>query len=86
MKKPRNRCGFWVFSTDIFFGATCCIASPKMISLSDSKVIAGYLPFFQFAAQSSPTLSIAAIVPLLYFFNLWLIPHVPTMPFPKPYL
>ena len=23
MKKPRNRCGFWVFSTDIFFGATC---------------------------------------------------------------
>ena len=23
MKKPRNRCGFWVFSPDIFFGATC---------------------------------------------------------------
>lgn len=21
-KKPRNRCGFWVFGTDIFFGAT----------------------------------------------------------------
>ena len=63
-----------------------CIAPPKKILLSDPKGIAGYLPFFQFAAQSSPTLSIAAIVPLLYFFNLWLIPHVPTMPFPKPYL
>ena len=23
MKKPRNPCGFWVFSPDIFFGATC---------------------------------------------------------------
>ena len=23
MKKPRNRCGFWAFSPDIFFGATC---------------------------------------------------------------
>ena len=23
MKKPRNRCGFQVFSPDIFFGATC---------------------------------------------------------------
>ena len=23
MKKPRNRCGLWVFSPDIFFGATC---------------------------------------------------------------
>ena len=23
MKKPRNRCGFWVFRTDIFFGSQC---------------------------------------------------------------
>ena len=22
-KKPKNRCGSWVFGTDIFFGATC---------------------------------------------------------------
>ena len=22
-KKPRNRCGFWVFRTDIFFGSHC---------------------------------------------------------------
>ena len=46
MKKPRNRCGFWVFSPDIFFGATCCIAPPKKISLSNPEGITEYLPFW----------------------------------------
>ncbi len=31
-KKPRNRCGFWVFRTDIFFGSQCWLVAPKKIS------------------------------------------------------
>ncbi len=42
MKKPRNRCGFWVFSPDIFFGATCCIAPPKKISPKNPYDIRGF--------------------------------------------
>ena len=30
MKKTRNRCGFWVFSPDIFFGATCWLRGPDL--------------------------------------------------------
>ena len=30
MKKPRNRCGFQVFSPDIFFGATCWLRRPDL--------------------------------------------------------
>lgn len=38
---------------------------------------------FGFATQPAPTLSMTAIILAIYFFNLWLIPYVPTMPFQK---
>ena len=38
---------------------------------------------FQFAAQPAPTLSVTAIILAVYFFNLRLIPYIPTMPFQK---
>ncbi len=30
-KKPRNRCGFWVFRTDIFFGSHCWLGRQDSI-------------------------------------------------------
>lgn len=38
---------------------------------------------FGFATQPAPTLSMTAIILAVYFFNLRLIPYVPTMPFQK---
>ncbi len=36
-----------------------------------------------FATQPAPTLSMTAIILAVYFFNLRLIPYIPTMPFQK---
>ena len=38
---------------------------------------------FGFATQPAPTLSMTAIILAVYFFNLRLIPYIPTMPFQK---
>ena len=38
---------------------------------------------FRFATQPAPTLSMTAIILAVYFFNLRLIPYIPTMPFQK---
>ena len=38
---------------------------------------------FRFATQPYPTLSMTSIILTLYFFNLRLIPYIPTMPFQK---
>ena len=38
---------------------------------------------FGFATQPAPTLSMTEIILAVYFFNLRLIPYIPTMPFQK---
>lgn len=38
---------------------------------------------FRFATQPAPTLSMTEIILAVYFFNLRLIPYIPTMPFQK---
>ena len=38
---------------------------------------------FRFATQPAPTLSMTALILAVYFFNLRLIPYIPTMPFQK---
>ena len=59
-----------------------CIAPPKKISLQIRQASPNTCRF-QFAAQLAPTLSMTAIVLAVYFFNLRLIPYIPTMPFQK---
>lgn len=59
-----------------------CIAPPKKISLQIRQASPNTYRF-QFVAQPAPTLSMTAIILAVYFFNLRLIPYIPTMPFQK---
>lgn len=52
-KKPKNRCGSWVFGTDIFFGATCWLVTPKKISAQSPKEMPNSSESLEFAMTYS---------------------------------
>lgn len=80
---PKCKCKIGVFTGYIFFyNLFMYRAAEKDIAF---KSVRHYrIPaILGFATQPAPTLSMTAIILAVYFFNLRLIPYVPTMPFQK---